>query len=275
MRPIWSGHLSFGLISIPIALSSAIESSERVAFRLVHRKDHSPIHYKKFCTKEDIEVPNDEIVRAYEVGDDEFAEVEKDELDKLAQGGEDEQGALEVLQFVDFASLNPLSFDHPYYVTPRKGGEKAYSVLREALADAHRIGIARLRLRKRPTLAALIPGPRAIALESLRPFEELREPAGLPGPTRTAKSAEVKMARLLVNQMSSEGWDPADHPNTYRKSLAKLLASRGRFSLKKRAVVAKGGGRENVIDLMEALKQSLGQAKGRSRKSAARRAGAA
>jgi DNA end-binding protein Ku len=275
MRPIWSGHISFGLISIPIALYSAIESSERVSFRLVHRKDHSPIHYKKFCTKEDIEVPNDEIVRAYEVGSDEFAEVEKDELDKLAEGEDEEQGALEVLQFVDFASLNPLSFDHPYYVAPRKGGEKAYGVLREALVDAHRIAIARFQLRKRPTLAALIPGPRAIALESLRLFEELREPAHLPIPATTKKSAEVKMARLLVDQMSADGWNPADHPNTYRKSLTKLLASRGRFSLKKRTEISKGGGNGNVIDLMEALKQSLGQAKSQSRKPATRRAGAA
>jgi DNA end-binding protein Ku len=275
MRPIWSGHISFGLISIPISLSSAIESSERVSFRLVHRKDHSPIHYKKFCTKEDIEVPNDEIVRAYEVGDDEFAEVEKDELDKLATAEDDEQGAVEVLQFVDFASLNPLSFDHPYYVAPRKGGEKAYGVLREALVEAHRIGIARLQLRKRPTLAALIPGPRAIALESLRHFEELREPSHLPIPATTKKSAEVKMARLLVDQMSADGWNPADHPNTYQKALTKLLAARGRFSLKQRAEVARGAGSENVIDLMEALKKSLGQAKTRSRRPAARRAGAA
>jgi len=275
MRPIWSGHVSFGLISIPISLYSAVESSERVAFRLVHRKDHSPIHYKKFCTKEDIEVPNDEIVRAYGVGDDAYATVEKDELDKLAASDADEEGALEVLQFVDFASLNPLSFDHPYYMAPRKGGEKAYGVLREALVDAHRIAVARLTLRKRPTLAALIPGPRAIALESLRPFEELREPTDLPIPARVKKSAEVKMARLLVDQMSAEGWDPADHPNTYRKSLEKLLASRSRFSLKPRIEAAKGGRNENVIDLMEALKQSLGQAKGRPRKPAARRAGAA
>ena len=274
MRPIWSGHISFGLISVPISLFSAVKSSERVAFRLVHRKDHAPINHKKFCSKEDKEVPNDEIVRAYEVGDDEFAAVEKDELDKLA-GGDEEEGALEVLQFVDFASLNPLSFDHPYYVAPRKGGEKAYGVLREALADAHRVAIARFQFRKRPTLAALIPGPRAIALESLRAFEELREPSDLPIPARGKTSAEVKMARLLVEQMSTDGWDPADHPNTYRKSLEKLLASRSRFRLKKGAELAEGGGNGNVIDLMEALKQSLGQAKGRPPKHAAQRAGAA
>lgn len=271
MRPVWNGHISFGLISIPVSVYSAVESSEHVSFRLVHRKDHAPIHYKKFCSKENVEVPNDEIVRAYEVDEDEFATVEKDELDRLADE-EDDEGAMEVLQFVDFASLNPLSFDRPYYAAPRKGGEKAYGVLRDALADARRIGIARLELRKRPTLAALIPGPRAIAIESLRPFEELRQPDDLPIPAAAKKSAEVKMARLLIDQMSARGWDPADHPNAYRKALEKLLASRRRFNLKG-PDRDKGG--ENVIDLMDALRRSVGQSRSRPRRQAARRSGAA
>jgi len=273
MRPIWNGHISFGLIAIPISVHSAVESSERVSFRLLHRKDHAPIQYKKFCSKEDVEVPNDEIIRGYEVDDDEYAEVEKGELDRIGEADDDAEGAMEVLQFVEFDSLNPLSFDSPYYAAPRKGGEKAYGVLREALLEAHRIGIARFRLRKRPILAALLPGPRAIAIESLRPFEELRDPADLPIPAAAPrKSAEVKMARLLIDQMSTEGWDPADHPNTYRKGLEKLLASRRRFSLKEPGRTTE---KENVVDLMEALRKSIGQAKNHPRRTAARRSGAA
>jgi DNA end-binding protein Ku len=274
MRPIWNGHISFGLISIPISVHSAVEAAERVSFRLLHRKDHAPIHLKKFCSKEDIEVPNDEIVRGYEIEDDEYAEVEKAELDKVEDASSPDKGEMEVLQFIDFASLNPLSFDHPYYAAPRKGGEKAYGVLRDALADAHRIGIVRFQLRNRPTLAALIPGPRAIAIESLRPFEEIRQPAGLAIPPASKKPAEVKMARLLIDQMSAQGWDPADHPNTYRKALEKLLASRRRFSLKDAG--PSRNKEDNVLDLMEALRKSVGQAKSRPRKAAARRsAGAA
>jgi DNA end-binding protein Ku len=273
MKAIWNGHISFGLISIPISIHSAVEASERVSFRLLHRKDHAPIQYKKFCSKEDVEVSNDEIVRGYEVDDAQYTVVEKEELDKVEDESSPEKGEMEVLQFVDFASINPLSFDHPYYAAPRKGGEKAYGVLRDALLEAHRVGIVRFQLRSRPLLGALLPGQKAIALESLRSFEEVRDPADLKIPSPAKKSAEVKMARMLIDQMSGEGWDPAEHPNTYRKSLEKLLASRKRFSLREPGRPAR---EENVVDLMEALRKSVGQARGRPRRVAPRRsAGAA
>lgn len=273
MRPVWNGHISFGLISIPISIFSAIESSERVAFRLLHRKDHSPIKYKKFCTKEDVEVPNDEIVRGFEVDDDEYATVEKEELDKVEEEASSPKGEMEVLQFVDFGSLNPLLFDNPYYAAPRAGGEKAYGVLKDALNDTGRVGIARFKLRSKPTLAALLPGPKAIAVETLRPFEELRGTSDLKIPSPAKKSAEVKMAKMLIDQMAAEGWDPTQHPNTYKKALEKLLASRRRFSLKTPSKAEKKD--ENVVDLMEALRKSVGQTRSRPRKTAARRAGAA
>jgi len=276
MRPIWNGHITFGLISIPVALHSAVEASERVSFRMLHRKDRAPIVYKKFCSKEDKEVPNDEIVKGYELDDDEYTLVEKEDIEKAEKeaGGSDD---MEVLQFVDFGAVNPLTFDHPYYISPRKGGEKAYGVLRDALLEAKQVGIIRFRLRKKPTLGALLPGPKAIALESLRPFEELRDPSRVGVPAHTRKSAEVKMARMLIDQMSGEGWDPAEHPNEYRKSLKKLLASKKRFALEEKA---EGQGKEraaeNVVDLMEALKKSLGQPRREPRRAAGRRrAGAA
>jgi len=276
MRPIWNGHITFGLISIPVALHSAVEASERVSFRMLHRKDRAPIVYKKFCSKEDKEVPNDEIVKGYELDDDEYTLVEKEDIEKAEKeaGGSDD---MEVLQFVDFGAVNPLTFDHPYYISPRKGGEKAYGVLRDALLEAKQVGIIRFRLRKKPTLGALLPGPKAIALESLRPFEELRDPSRVGVPAHTRKSAEVKMARMLIDQMSGEGWDPAEHPNEYRKSLKKLLASKKRFALEEKAE-GKGKERaaENVVDLMEALKKSLGQPRREPRRTAGRRrAGAA
>src|SRR5262252_2034070 len=193
MRAIWNGHITFGLISIPVSLHSAVEASERVSFRLLHRKDQAPIVYKKFCSKEDVEVPNDEIVRGLEVDDDTYAAVEKEDIEKAEQEAAGGAEDMEVLQFVDLGAVNPLSYDHPYYLSPRKGGEKAYGVLRDALLEAKRVGIVRFLLRKKPTLGALLPGPSAIALESLRPFEELRDPARVGAPATTKKSAEVKM----------------------------------------------------------------------------------
>lgn len=271
MRAIWSGHITFGLISIPVGLYSAVETSEQVRFRLLHRKDLAPIKYKKFCSEEDIEVPNGEIVKGYEVEKRKFAIVEEEELDKVQESVGEGNRNIDVLQFVDFGSLNPLSFEKPYYLAPQKGGEKAYGVLRDALTDAKRVGITRFYLRTKPLLAALIPGQKALSLEVLRSFEEIRDPGELPIPASTKKSAEVKMARLLIDQLSTEEWDPTAHPNEYRRALEKLLSSKRKFSVKQAS-----GGKEDgkVVDLMEALRKSVEKTKARPRKTD-RRAGAA
>ncbi len=280
MRAIWNGHITFGLISIPVGLHAAVDSSEHVSFRLLHKKDMAPIEYKKFCSKEDVEVSNDEIVKGYEVEKKKFAAVEKEELEEVRKSVGEGERSIEVLQFVNFGSLNPLSFEKPYYVTPQKGGEKAYSVLRDALAETKRVGITRFFLRTRPLLAALIPGPEALSLEVLRPFEELRDPADLGVPAagkKAARPGEVKMARLLIDRMSEE-WDPTQHPDEYRRALEKLLASKRRFAVHT-------GGKERgeegkVVNLMDALRKSLegtgGRAKAaRAKRSGARKAGAA
>jgi DNA end-binding protein Ku len=274
MRAIWNGHITFGLISIPVGLHAAVDSSEHVSFRLLHKKDMAPIEYKKFCSKEDVEVSNDEIVKGYEVERKKFAAVEKDELEEVRKSVGEGERSIEVLQFVDFGSLNPLSFEKPYYVTPQKGGEKAYSVLRDALAETKRVGITRFFLRTRPLLAALIPGPEALSLEVLRPFEELRDPADLGVPAagkKAARPGEVKMARLLIDRMSEE-WDPTQHPDEYRRALEKLLASKRKFAVH-------SGGKERgeegkVVNLMDALRKSLEGTSGRTRATRAKRSGA-
>jgi len=275
MRAIWSGHITFGLITIPVELHAAAESSERVSFRLLHKKDMAPIRYKKFCSKEDIEVGNDEIVKGYEVEKKKYAAVEKEELEGVKESLGEENRDIEVLQFVEFASLNPLSFERAYYVAPRKGGEKAYAVLRDALAEVKRVGIARFFLRTRPLLAALLPGEKALALEVLRSFEEMREPKDLDVPAAAGKPAEVKMARMLIDQMSHEEWDPTEHPDEYRRALKKLLASKRRFAVPEEGRERAEGGK--VVDLMEALRRSIEKAPSRAKakRSAPRRAGAA
>lgn len=257
MRAIWSGHITFGLISIPVGVYSAIETAERVAFRLLHRKDMAPIEYRKFCSEEGIEVSNDEIVKGYEVEKKKYAVVEKEELEEVGEKLGVGDRNIDVLQFVEFGSLNPLSFEKPYYLAPMKGGEKAYGVLRDALNDANRVGITRFHLRSKPLLAALIPGKKALSLEVLRPFEELRDPGALPIPAQNKKSAEVKMARLLIDQLSTEEWNPTQHPNEYRQALQKLLASKRKFPVRQPAREKAEG---NVVDLMEALRQSVSKA---------------
>jgi DNA end-binding protein Ku len=273
MPSLWSGHIDFGLVSIPVGLFSAIEASERVGFRLVHRKDMAPIKYKKFCSKEDVEVSGDEIVEAFEVEKKRFVKVEKAEMDLVEEeiGGTDR--TIDVLRFVELSSLNPLSFDQPNYVAPMKGGERAYDVLRGALLDARRVGTARVTMRTRPVLAALIPDSRVLSMEVLRPFEEMRDPAELSIPVISKRPAEVKMAKLLIDQMSTEEWDPTAHPDEYKKALKKLLAGKRKFGMVRAAAA---GTTDNVIDLMAALKKSVARASAHPKaRTHATRAGAA
>ena len=272
MRAIWSGHITFGLISIPVGIHAALEASERVSFRLLHRKDMAPIKYRKYCSKEDVEVPAEEIVKGYEVSKKKFAIVEKEELDEVQESVGEGDRTIDVVQFVDFSSLNPLSFEKPYYLAPQKGGEKAYAVLRDALTEANRVGITRFYLRTRPLLAALLPGKKALALEVLRRFEELRDTGELSIPAPAKRSAEVKMAKLLIDQMSTEEWDPTTQPNEYRRALEKLLSSKRKFVLDEKA---KEPGK--VVDLMEALRKSVSQGgagRAKPKRAAASRRGA-
>jgi DNA end-binding protein Ku len=267
-RSLWSGHLTFGLVSIPVGIHAAIESSERVAFRQLHRKDMAPIRYKKFCSAEDIEVSNDEIVKGYEVSKGEYAAVEKEELDKVQEEVGEGDHSIEIVQFVDFASLNPLLFEKPYYLSPQSGGAKPFGLLREALRESRRVGIARFYLRTRPLLAAVLPSDDAIALEVMREFDELRSPDTLEVAPGKPTAAELKMARALIDSMSDE-WDPTAHPNTYRKALQKLVASKRTFAIE---TPAEGEPAPKVVDLMDALRKSLGQVRGGgAKKTAARR----
>jgi DNA end-binding protein Ku len=271
-RAIWSGHITFGLVSVPVGLYAAVETSEEVHFRLLHRKDLAPIRYKKFCSKEDVEVPGSEIVRGFEVSKGKYSVVEGEELKKVKEEVGEGDRTIELLEFVEFSSLNPLLFERPYYLVPEKGAAKPYSLLREALLETKRVGIARFYLRTKPLLAALLPAPDLLALDVMRELGELRSPKGLEVPEKTVRPGELKMARMLIEQMSGE-FDPTEHPNIYRKALQKLLASKRRFEIEAPAeeeAPAKKGA--EVVDLMSALKRSLAEggkrARGRKRTAA-------
>lgn len=252
-RAIWSGHLTFGLVSIPIGLHAALDASERVHFHQLHRKDMAPIRYRKFCSKENREVPSSEIVRGYETSKGRYALVEAEELDEVQKEVGEGERVVEILQFVDATSLDPLLFEKPYYLAPSKGGARAYGVLRQALCDTGKVGIARFYLRTRPLLGALIPSAGILSLEVMRNADELRDPRKLAVKTLAAKPAEVKMAASLVEQMTAK-WDPAAHPNVYRKAVEKLIGSKPKFDVAE-ATAAKPSGK--VVDLMQALKDSL------------------
>jgi DNA end-binding protein Ku len=224
-----------------------------VRFHQLHRKDLAPIRYKKFCSKENREVPSSEIVRGYEVSKGRYAVVEAEDLDEVQKELGEGERTIEILQFVDDDALDPLLFEKPYYVTPLKGGAKAYGVLRQALSETGKVGIARFYMRTRPLLGALLPSNGILSLEVMRTADELRDARKLAVKELAAKPAEVKMAATLVEQMTGK-WDPAAHPNVYRKAVEKLIASKPKFDVAE-ATAGKPSGK--VVDLMQALKDSL------------------
>jgi DNA end-binding protein Ku len=211
-------------------------------------------------------VPDDEIVRGYEVSKGKWALVEKEEVEaaRKTSGEEVEAHVLEVLQFVRPEALDPVSFAHPYHVVPGEGGRKSFAVLRSALTAAGRVGLGRLRLRATLHLAALLPTPRGISLVLLRPFEEIAAAPAVPLPAPVA--AETKMARLLIDEMSEDALDPAKYPDRYRTALRKLLAAKrpAAGAGEETEEGGSGSGRKgDVVDLMAALKASLAQRGGR------------
>ena len=265
MRSIWSGHITFGLISIPVGIYTALESAARVSFHLLHRKDMAPIRYKKVCSREDVEVPNDEIVQGYEVAKGRYKVVEKEEIEQVENEGGEPDRTIDVVQFVDLSSISPLLFEKPYYMAPQEGGEKAYALLRQALAETRRVGIARFRMRNKPELAAIVPGAEVMSLGMLRTFDEIRDPSSLKLKLPAPRANELDLARMLIEQMTA-AWDPTQHPNEYRKAMDKLLASKTTVE----AAAAPGEKREKVVDIMEALRRSVAQAQGRGGNAAER-----
>lgn len=264
---VWKGRITFGLVGIPVELVPAVDSKEHVGFHLLHRKDRAPIQYRKFCSKEGRPVPDDEVVRGYEVSKGKWALVEKEEVDaaRRTSGEEVEAHVLEILQFVQTGALDPVSFDHPYHVVPGEGGRKSFAVLKAALSAAGRVGLGRLRLRATPRLAALLPTPRGISLVLLRPFEEIAAAPSVPLPAPLP--SETKMARLLIDEMSEDALEPAKYPDRYRTALRRLLASKRPAEAAGEEKAAAGDGeagrKGEVVDLMAALKASLARRGGR------------
>jgi DNA end-binding protein Ku len=158
--------------------------------------------------------------------------------------------------------IDPLTFDQPYYIIPDEGGARSFAVFRNALAASDRVGLGRLRLRTREHLAAVVPIPHGLAAVLLRPFEEVAAPPAVG--SLSAGTGEIKMARLLIDQMSEEALDPAKYPDRYRSALKKLLAKKGASVSARSAAAGQPEAEGRVIDLMDALRASVARRGGKS-----------
>jgi DNA end-binding protein Ku len=256
MRPIWSGTISFGLVSVPVRMYSATESKE-LRFHFLDRRDLSPIGYEKVSKDSGKSVPPDEIVRGFEIEKGRYVPLEDEDIDRLDI---ELTHSIDILDFVDLDEIDPIYFRKAYYLLPQDGAEKPYRLLVRALDETGKVGIAKVVIRNKQHLAALRPYDGRLVLETMYYADEIRQPEAVDGNARLQK-AEVEMARTLVENLSGR-FKPEKYDDTYRKELLGLIRAKAKGKELPEPKEDEGG---EVVDLMEALRDSVAQTKKRQR----------
>jgi DNA end-binding protein Ku len=253
-RSIWNGTVTFGMVNVPIKLYSATESKS-IHFHEVHLKDGSRVEHRKICPKQDKEVPQEEIVRGYEVSEGKYVVLEKDEI-KAAAG--DRGKVVHIEEFVDAVDIDPIFYEKTYYVGSRDD-EDAYRLLHEALKRSGRAGIGRFTFHDREYLTAIRATDDVIVLHTLRFHDEVvpgKEFAPADSGRKPSKN-EAQMAGRLVDTLARE-FDPSDYEDTYREAVLDLIK---RKAAGKEIDLDEQVEPEQGDDLAAALEASLGAAK--------------
>ncbi len=267
---MWSGFLSFGLVSVPVGLYTAT-ADQTVHFNQLHKGTSNRIRYKKVDEVTGDEVSNADIVNGFDLGGGEYVVVTREELKEVAPGKSE---TIEISDFVNLDRIDPVHFRATYYLAPRgKGADRAYALLRQAMRETGKVGIATLVLRDKEHLVAVRPGEDVLILETMYFADEIRTPSeeleSLPQDV-TFAGRELEVAKKLVESLSVE-WSPEDYHNTYRARVQELIDRKREGH----AVVfeAEPRPKSNVIDLMAALEASV--AKSGQARAAAETAGSA
>jgi DNA end-binding protein Ku len=261
-RPIWTGTLSFGLLNVPVSLMSG-ERSVDLHFRMLDSRNNTPIRYERVNAETGEEVPWKEIVKAFEYEKGSYVVLEPEDIKSAASEGRD---AVEVEAFVDADSIGPEYFEKPYVLVPGKKAEKGYVLFRETLKRTGKIGIARVVIRTREYLSAVMPKGDALMLMLLRYPQELVDTSDYKIPEGAASKhrispKEMQMAEQLIDSMSGE-WKPDDYRDEFRDRLRKVIGKR----LKSKGVVKPATDEDadmpenattNVVDFMALLQKSL------------------
>src|SRR5579862_2572260 len=261
-RPIWSGTISFGLVSIPVRMLTATSSRE-LRFHFVDRHDLEPIGYDKVRKDTGEHVDPADVVRAFELDDGRLIPVEPEDLDRLDV---ELTHSVDICDFVSLDEIDPIYFRQAYYLVPQEGGEKPYRLLVQALEETGRVGIAKVVIRNKQHLACLRAWENVLVLETMYYADEVRRPADVAGDAGAGevRKAEVEMAKSLVENLSAE-FDPERYDDTYRSELLELIRSKaeGQPLPEPRAE------EPQVVDLMQALRESVERTqRARAKKSA-------
>ena len=256
-RALWKGTIAFGLVSIPVELHTAVRDS-RPRFRLLHADDKSPVRFERVCVREGKPVAWDDLVKGYEYEKGRFVVLTKEDFRAAAL---EKTRTVDIRSFVKGEEIDDRFFESSYYLTPGKGGERAYALLREAMRAAGLVGVATIVLRDAQHLAALEVTADALVLTLMRYSEELVDVRALSFPRAELRKGELTMARTLVEQLAGT-WDPEQYTDEYRKNLMKIV--KAKLKGKEPHLVAAAEPRQaEVVDLMERLRRSLEGASGR------------
>jgi DNA end-binding protein Ku len=256
---MWNGNISFGLVTIPVALYPATRREE-LSFRLLRKSDQSPVNYKRVAEADGKEVPWENIVKGYEYEKGKFVVLQPEDFKRVDL--EAAAQTIDIMDFVEAEEINPMYFQKPYYLEPQKGGEKPYALLREALGDSGRIGIAKVVIRTREHLAGVKAQGDALILEIMHFRDELIDAGDLKFPKRAhVREREVTMARKLIDGMT-EKWNPSKYEDEYRTQLMAMIEEKMKHPGAKHKMPKSPKRPSNVIDLMSVLEESLSHTRG-------------
>jgi DNA end-binding protein Ku len=255
-RAIWKGSISFGLVNIPIALYPATRKEE-LRFRLLRRTDLSPVNYKRVAEKDGKEVPWDDTVKGYEYEKGKYVVLKDEDFQRVDL---EATQTVDIQDFVDQEEIDPMFFYKPYYLEPQKGGDKAYVLLRDALEESKKVGIAKVVIKTRQYLAGVKAEDSVLVLELMHFAEELAESDELHVPKKIEPGKrEIKMAKALIDGMSSK-CNPEKYHDDYREALMEVIEEKVEAGGKEIAEKPKKAPKPTkVIDLVSVLQKSLEQ----------------
>ena len=252
-RPLWTGSLNFGLVNVPVRLTSAVRDLD-LHFRQLHAKDHTPVETRRVCSKEDVEVDYAEVGNAYDLDGEQVVLTDEE----LSAADPKKTRTIEIESFVKLEEIDPVYYDHPYYLIPAgetDGTIRAYRLLTEVMASTDRVALGRFVMRTKEYLVAIRARDKALTLSTMRFHDEVRPTKDIGGVKgRTAKK-ELDGAVRLIEALSVE-WDPTDYEDRYRKRLEAIVRKKRKGGEIKAPKVDKTAA-EPVPDLMAALEETL------------------
>lgn len=254
-RSIWNGAITFGLVTIPVRLHTAVEEKD-ISFNQLHAKDNGRIRYKRSCEVCNEEVGMDEIVKGYQFEKDNYIVFSKEEIQRIPP---DSYRAIDIVTFVDAADIDPIFYQRPYYLVPEKTGVKAYRLLEMAMKESNKVGIAKITVREKEHLATLRLRDNVFVLETMHWPDEIRQPEFEElGKEPEIRKQELDLAKDLIKTLSG-GFKPQEFTDAYRERLEQAIAQKIEGQ---EIAVAPLREPAKVVDIMAALKASLAAADG-------------